>query len=68
MASGVVVSDVLAYCRKRLDLPVMDAIIKANRSGLNTPQLAEHLQRGMYIPVLSAVWGERDKVRRIEWL
>lgn len=68
MASGVVSSDVLAYCRKRLDLPVMDAIIKANRAGLDAPGLEDNLQNGTYIPVLSAVWGERDKAKRIDWL
>lgn len=58
--------DVVSFCGKRLDPREASAVM--NREGVQARSLEENLQSSNYIPVLTAVWGERDKQRRLEWL
>ncbi len=58
----------VSFCYNRLNPSSIDAIIKNNSEGLSKPSLTKDLEKGNYISVLSAVWGEKDKIRRLTWL
>ncbi len=60
---------VFDYCARRLDPQFLEQIRNdINNIGVETPDLEKDLQKGEYIPVLSAIWGERDQSRLVQWL
>lgn len=61
--------DVVSFCYLRLDPPQVTKIMRLNAQGLSQVEVCEEsLRNGHYIPVLSAVWGEKNKVLRLDWL
>jgi hypothetical protein len=45
-----------------------EAVQQSGTRGLSDPSLQGSLERGHYIPVVTAVWSESDPQRRVEWL
>lgn len=71
MAAGSIHSyySVLGYCTyTRIDPIKLDEIIRSNPGLINFDELDRCLQVGEYIPVIHAVWSERDRSKRLEWL
>jgi hypothetical protein len=61
--------NVVSFCEKRLAPSEVDKIIQEGKEGLsNTEKLNGHLAKSEYIPVLKAIWRERDRARRLTWL
>lgn len=62
--------DTASFCALRNQPVVANAIIEEGRAeGLSrTDYLKRLAEEGQYIPVLKAVWSERDRPRRLEWL
>ena len=62
--------DAVAFCQIRNDPEAVAAIIQAGKAeGLSkSDELKALAEKGEYIPVLKAVWSERDRSRRLEWL
>lgn len=62
--------NVVSYSETRLNPQAVNHIIKQGKQeGLsNSKALNENLKSSQYIPVLNAIWSERDKNRRLEWL
>jgi hypothetical protein len=68
MSSCDVSNDIVAFCSKRntFDVAITNG---AHVAGLANPdELQACLQNGEYIPVLKAIWSERDLERRVSWL
>jgi len=59
---------IVSYCEQRLQPIAINEIIKKGKSaGLsNTAALNKNLKKGCYIPVLNAIWSDKD--RRLSWL
>ncbi|MDP1608329.1 MAG: hypothetical protein Q8L98_03330 [Chlamydiales bacterium] len=62
-------ANVINFCDLSLDRAAMNSIIHENKHiGLSDPELEAHLEQGSYQKVLVALWSERDRTRRVEWL
>eukprot|EP01103_Thecamoeba_quadrilineata_P012192 TRINITY_DN3083_c0_g1_i1.p2 TRINITY_DN3083_c0_g1~~TRINITY_DN3083_c0_g1_i1.p2 ORF type:complete len:235 (+),score=25.16 TRINITY_DN3083_c0_g1_i1:104-808(+) len=60
---------VTQFCKQSLDPVAMSVLIQKNKGvGLSDPALEDNLRKGDYKKVLEAVWSERDRSRRLEWL
>lgn len=68
MASSVN-NRVFDYCAQRLDPEFIKQIRNdAGDADVRAPDVENYLKKGMYIPVLTAIWGERDQGRLVQWL
>lgn len=62
-------ANVINFCDLSLDRKAMNALIHENKHiGLSDPALEVNLEQGSYQKVLAALWSERDRTRRVEWL
>ncbi len=63
-------TSIVTFSERRLDPVFGNEIIKeGQKEGLsNSKNLNENLNASEYIPVLKAIWSERNKNRRLEWL
>lgn len=63
-------NNVIDYCEIACDASQVSEIIRKYKAvGLsNIETLQEQLNQSDYIPVLTAVWSERDKAKRLVWL
>lgn len=63
------VSSTVSFSELRLNQKEVATVIRQNSQGLSHSEiLDQNLAQGNYIPVLSAIWGEKDKLRRLDWL
>lgn len=69
-ASYTNLQSVVSFCDTRLIPAKVQVIINEGKAvGLsNGEALNEQLKNSDYIPVLKAIWSERDRSRRLEWL
>ena len=59
---------VVTFSEIRNDQKEANKIIKANTGLSHLSEIADKLSSGDYIPVLKAVWSEKDKPKRLQWL
>lgn len=63
------VRNMALFCEQSLDPKTIDAMIRENKDvGLSDPALEDNLKTGNYRAVLVALWSERDRTRRLNWL
>ena len=60
--------DVIVFCQKRLDKKAANEIIQKGKGLTDLTSIDEALGRVDYISVLKAVWSERDRPKRLDWL
>ena len=60
--------NVVAFCEVRLDQAAVTKIIQKEAGLTKEDQLIRHLALGEYMPVLKAIWSERDRSKRLQWL
>ncbi|MCI0382360.1 MAG: hypothetical protein L0207_04850 [Chlamydiae bacterium] len=60
--------DVVSFCEKQLNPTEADKIIKEGKGLSNSAEIEKNLKESRYIPVLKALWSEKDKEKRLEWL
>ncbi len=61
--------NLVSFCERSLDPRDMNSMIRRNNGvGLSAPQLQDKLKSGDYQFVLEALWSDRDRSRRLNWL
>lgn len=59
--------DITQFCEQHFDEIAKNSKIQGKGLG-DTQSLQQSLDKGDYIPVLRAVWSEKDTIRQLQWL